>query len=75
MGKTGHHAQLKMGVHSWGYHKPVLNYPPGCTVKVYMYLLGCKERNRVLRKHIRIKCIWTLQGCELFLKNANKGMW
>ena len=52
-----------------------LKLPPmGCTVNVYMYLLECKERSGVLPKHIR-KCIWSLQGCELFLKNANKGMW
>ena len=34
--------------------------------KVYMYLLGCEERSRVLPKLLRIKCIWSLQGCELF---------
>ena len=50
----------------------VKNYPPRCTVKVYMYLLECKERSRVVPKHIRIKCIWSLQGCEFFLKNGLK---
>ena len=52
--------QLKMGCTAYtqrGYHKPVENYPTGCTVKVYMYLLGCKEVNKVLPKHIRIKKI------------------
>ena len=49
--------------------------PPGCTVKVCMYLLGCQERSGVLPKHIRIKCVLSLQGRELFLSNKNKGMW
>ena len=46
--------QLKMGCTAYtqgGYHKPVQNYPPGCTITVYMYLLGCKERSKVLPKH------------------------
>ena len=49
-----------------------LKLPPGCAVKVCMYFLGYKERSRVLPKHIRKKCTWSLQGCELFLKNAIK---
>ena len=50
-------------------------YPPGCRVKAFMYLLVFKERSRVLPKHNYTKrCIWSLQGCELFIKNANKGI-
>ena len=30
-----------------------LKLSPGCTVKVYLYLLGYKERSRVLPKHIK----------------------
>ena len=33
---------------------PIFN-SAGCIVKVYMYFLGCKERRKVLPKHIRIK--------------------
>ena len=34
-----------------------LKVPPSVTVKLYMYLLECKERCRLQPKHIR-KCVY-----------------
>ena len=67
------HTQLKMRCTAYthgGTTNRSKTTPQG--VELYMYLLGRKERSRVLPKHIIIKCILSLQGCELFLRNANK---
>ena len=40
-----------------------LKLPPGCTVKVYMYSLGCKKRTRVLPKHKNKEHMVTSSGC------------
>ena len=51
-----------------------LKLPPGVYSKgVYVRV---KKGVEFYPNIIRIKCIlWSLQGCVLFLKNANKGMW
>ena len=45
-------------IHSWGVPQTSLKLPPGCTVKVYMYLLGCKESSRVLPLKNANKGMW-----------------
>ena len=43
-------------IHSREVPQTGLKLPPKVfKVKVYMYLQGCKERRKVLHKHIRIK--------------------
>ena len=68
--KNGGVQHILMGLPQTGLKLPPRVYSKG----VYVFI-GCKERSRILPKHIRIKCVWSLQGCDLFLKNANKGMW
>ena len=55
-----HHVQLQMECTAYTLHADIKIPPPQSIVKVYMYLLGCKERSRVLPKHIIKKCVYCL---------------
>ena len=54
-----HHVQLQMECTAYTLHADI-KIPPQSIVKVYMYLLGCKERSRVLLKHIIKKSVYGL---------------